>query len=74
MRRERPAAVLGPPAAGLAASSSPAIAWAPPDLPPPDLSALALQDSCRQLRVDFAQAEEIGPPMLVQALVSKQKR
>ena len=69
MRQERPAAVLGPPAAGLAASSSPAIAWGPRDL-----SALALQDSCRQLRVDFAQAEEIGPPMLVQALVSKQKR
>lgn len=68
------AAALVPRVAALVASWSLAIAWAQRDLQPPDLSVLALQDLCRELRVDFAQAEEIAPRMLVQALLSRQRR
>jgi hypothetical protein len=52
------------------------IAWARPDLPRPDLPAperRGLWPDFAQA-ADFAQVAEIAPPMLVQALVSKQRR
>ena len=66
---------LAPQAAGLEARSLRAPAWARLDLPAPERL-----DSRQGLWADFAQAAdfaqvaEIAPRMLVQALVSRQRR
>ena len=64
---------LAPPVVGLAASWSPAIAWAQRDLPQRDLSAPERPDSWRRPG-DFAREEEIARRTLVQALLGRQRR
>jgi hypothetical protein len=74
MRLAWRAAALAPQVAALAASWSPAIAWALRGLPRRDLSAPERPGSCRELPGDFAREVEIAPRMLVQALLSKQRQ
>jgi hypothetical protein len=60
--------------AALGVSWSPATAWVQRDLPRWDLSAPERPGSYRQPAGDFAQAEEIAPVTLVQALVNRTRR